>query len=500
MAAHRTIGRRVAAAVAATVLATASSGLLTGASAGSEAGVSWWIAAMLTDRQTADGQDITDSSHQISSDGRELYDTQTNHGNRDGSGIDTQDIDVYDSRDGSTATNHAEITWDAQSKIQQYTDVTVDADGNRATTQAWDQYDGQGHRLRGGKQTTTDKIPTPTPRPLVTPPPPPTPRPTPTARPTPTPEPTPRPALPDRWSGTITYRFAGTASGTDPGVENMTNTGSYDEAATLTVVLGREAPTSSGTSWSLIEGTAMGSVDDDLREVDPTGSFQRMTLKGQGSANAPRAACQLTIPAGRRTYSIGCGGIGFDDVQLVWYEGDQVEEGPRTVGWAPPSFNLTGIPLPSDATGLSGRGRADVFVETAGSGPLPVQADVSWDLAAIDESGSNTTSTSAPGVPPAVDVDGPPLAVSLDRPQQRMVIGLPILAGQRVTVHARDNTIGAVSLSLERPDGSQVTITPSSASSFDLPAQTLDTGGNYAVVIDPVLDMTGSIRIAVTSP
>ena len=40
----------------------------------------------------------------------------------------------------------------------------------------------------------------------------------------------------------------------------------------------------------------------------------------------------------------------------------------------------------------------------------------------------------------------------------------------------------------------------SSASSFDLPAQTLDTGGNYAVVIDPVLDMTGSIRIAVTSP
>ena len=123
----------MAAAVAAALLATASSGLLTGASAGSEAGVSWWITAMLTDRQTADGQDITDSSHQISSDGRELYDTQTNHGNRDGSGIHTQDIDVYDSRDGSTATNHAEITWDAQSKIQQY---TVDADGNRTTTQA----------------------------------------------------------------------------------------------------------------------------------------------------------------------------------------------------------------------------------------------------------------------------------------------------------------------------------------------------------------------------
>jgi hypothetical protein len=185
-------------------------------------------------------------------------------------------------------------------------------------------------------------------------------------------------AEPDYWTGTITYQFAGSAGGPDS--EGQTTSGTYNDSATFTVVLGRDIPTSSGASWSVATGTALVSVDDDLREVSDQGGLWRMTLNGGGWGSVPRGACRLTFAADRRSYSIECGGISFGPVEYVGYEGDKIEEGPRTVTWGPPTFNLKGISMPSGSTGLSGSGKVDVFVETAGSKPIAVKADVSWSL------------------------------------------------------------------------------------------------------------------------
>jgi hypothetical protein len=73
-------------------------------------------------------------------------------------------------------------------------------------------------------------------------------------------------------------------------------------------------------------------------------------------------------------------------------------------------------------------------------------------------------------------------------------------SAQQVTVHLTSNGMGSVTVKLLKPDGSQLTSTTSSASSFNLSTQTLPTTGTYTIVIDPGGVGVGSITVNVTNP
>jgi hypothetical protein len=63
-----------------------------------------------------------------------------------------------------------------------------------------------------------------------------------------------------------------------------------------------------------------------------------------------------------------------------------------------------------------------------------------------------------------------------------------------------NNVIGLTTVRLLKPDGSQLTSSVSSASSFNLSTQTLPTTGTYTIVIDPSGSNKGSVNVAVTNP
>jgi hypothetical protein len=62
------------------------------------------------------------------------------------------------------------------------------------------------------------------------------------------------------------------------------------------------------------------------------------------------------------------------------------------------------------------------------------------------------------------------------------------------------NTMGSVTVTLLKPDGSQLTSSTSSSGSFDLATQTLPTTGTYTIGVDPSSLNTGTMNVSVTSP
>jgi hypothetical protein len=202
------------------------------------------------------------------------------------------------------------------------------------------------------------------------------------------------PADPGQWTGTITYRFAGSATGYRPDDGGHSFPGTYNDTATYTVVLGRDSSTSSGASWSVVRGEATASINDDLLEINQ-GTTQRTTWNGQDSVGMPQGSCRLSFSTDRRSYSIECTRVRFDNVQWVNYEPNdpgQIYDGPNTGIWFAPQFSLTDISMPADPTGLTGSRKATVWVQTASGPDVQVQADVSWSLTP----GSGTTPTAPP--------------------------------------------------------------------------------------------------------
>jgi hypothetical protein len=468
--------------------------------------VSWWIHNEIDDRQTSDTvngvttetQSFTSTTHATSSDGESVDDVQTHQTNADGSGSEHEKVDNINA-DGSSGTVDRGDTWDSNgNRFHQGTESVTDADGNRTTWTYWEQFDSHGRSLRKGEDVKKDKVTPPTPRVKSAAPASSAPAGTASA---PGQSATPGSSAsqpttgePDYWTGTITYRFAGSAGG--PDYQDLTNSGTYDDSATFTVVLTRDSPTSSDASWSVANGTVTGSVNDDLRQTDPSGGLWRMTLNGGGWGSVPKGACHLTFAADRGSYSIGCRETSFGAVEYVGYEGENIEEGPRTVTWSPPSFSLEGISMPSGSAALSGSRKADVWAATAGSKPVAVQADVSWNLTP----GSGSAPTTPPDITGSVKINDPPYPVSITHPGQRVVVGFPVLAGQKVTVRVTGNTIGEVKVSLVKSSGDLVTVSASGESSFDLLAQTLGTSGTCSIVVEPKPGNSGDISLAVTSP
>ena len=73
-------------------------------------------------------------------------------------------------------------------------------------------------------------------------------------------------------------------------------------------------------------------------------------------------------------------------------------------------------------------------------------------------------------------------------------------SGQQITVQLNNNTMGALVVSLLKPDGTALTSASSSASTFSLPAATLSSTGVYNVSIRPAGNTTGSVDVSLLVP
>lgn len=98
-----------------------------------------------------------------------------------------------------------------------------------------------------------------------------------------------------------------------------------------------------------------------------------------------------------------------------------------------------------------------------------------------------------------VTVDGPAAPVTVDTPGQNAAVTFDGTIGQSVTVRLTGNSIGTFTVKLLRPDNTTMTSATSSASSFNLTAQTIGITGPYCITIDPVTTNVGTITVAVTT-
>jgi lipid-binding SYLF domain-containing protein len=100
----------------------------------------------------------------------------------------------------------------------------------------------------------------------------------------------------------------------------------------------------------------------------------------------------------------------------------------------------------------------------------------------------------------SITVNGASVTVSISRVGQRAYLTFDGNSGQQITVRLTSNSMGSVTVSLLKPDGTQLTSSTSSASSFNLTTQTLPTTGTYTILVDPAGTNTGSMNVAVTNP
>jgi len=100
-----------------------------------------------------------------------------------------------------------------------------------------------------------------------------------------------------------------------------------------------------------------------------------------------------------------------------------------------------------------------------------------------------------------VTIGGPTVNVTTTVPGQKALLTFNnSTAGQQATVHVTSNTMGLVSVTLLKPDGTSLTSSFTSASSFNLATQTLSVTGTFTITIDPDSSNTGSMSVSVTNP
>ncbi len=97
-------------------------------------------------------------------------------------------------------------------------------------------------------------------------------------------------------------------------------------------------------------------------------------------------------------------------------------------------------------------------------------------------------------------VGGSAAALTTTVPGQNAVVSFSGSASQAVTVRMTGNTMGSVTVTLRRPDGTTQTSSTSSGASFNLSAQTLAAAGTYTILVNPAGTNIGSINVAITSP
>jgi riboflavin synthase alpha subunit len=100
----------------------------------------------------------------------------------------------------------------------------------------------------------------------------------------------------------------------------------------------------------------------------------------------------------------------------------------------------------------------------------------------------------------SITINGTSVHITIGRIGQRARLTFSVTASQQATVRLTGNSMGLVTVSLLRPDSTQLTASTSSASSFNLTTQTLATPGIYTILVDPSGLNTGSMDVSVTSP
>jgi hypothetical protein len=97
-------------------------------------------------------------------------------------------------------------------------------------------------------------------------------------------------------------------------------------------------------------------------------------------------------------------------------------------------------------------------------------------------------------------IGGSAVSVITTVPGQNGQVTFSGTSTQQVTVRLTNNTMSVVTVKLLKPDGTQLTSSIFSTSSFNLATQTLPTTGTYKITIDPSGANTGGISITVTNP
>lgn len=97
-------------------------------------------------------------------------------------------------------------------------------------------------------------------------------------------------------------------------------------------------------------------------------------------------------------------------------------------------------------------------------------------------------------------INAPAINVSLTTPGQTSSLTFSGAASQQVTVRVAGSTFSCVTVTLRKPDGTNLTSTFSCGSTFNLATQTLPVAGTYTVIVDPNSASTGSLNLSVTNP
>jgi YD repeat-containing protein len=128
------------------------------------------------------------------------------------------------------------------------------------------------------------------------------------------------------------------------------------------------------------------------------------------------------------------------------------------------------------------------------------------DYTILLDPGFNYTGTTTVSLYDVVDVTGnitiggAAVNVTTTVPGQNGRLTFTGAANQKVTVNLASNTMGAVTVSLVKLDGTVLTSATSSSASFSLAKTTLPAAGTYTIKIDPSGANTGSISVSATSP
>jgi YD repeat-containing protein len=100
----------------------------------------------------------------------------------------------------------------------------------------------------------------------------------------------------------------------------------------------------------------------------------------------------------------------------------------------------------------------------------------------------------------SLTIGGSSAMLTTTTPGQNALATFSGASGQQVTVHLTSNSMSWVTVTLLKPDGSQLTSNQWFTSSFDLSQQTLPATGTYSIKVDPSTTDTGSITVNVSTP
>lgn len=155
----------------------------------------------------------------------------------------------------------------------------------------------------------------------------------------------------------------------------------------------------------------------------------------------------------------------------------------------------TGSTLTSTTYAAGSSAFVDTLVLNAGTYTIIVDP---WTTA------TGTVTLTLNDVPPdatgTLTVGGPAVTVTTTVPGQNATPIFGGTSGQSVSVAFTNNTMGTVTVTLLKPDGTSLTSATSSAASFNLPTQALPVTGTYSIKIDPSGATVASITVSVSEP